>query len=394
MFQKFLHAFAFLSFLSAAQAAPEVAKPSIKIGVVGPRTGSAAAEGTAFDEGIALALDKIKAKGGIHGANVEIIFEDTGGGAEKAAAAFEKLVTKDNVSLVLGESHSSAALAEIEIANRTHTPFIIAEAWSDAIMQKNYPTVFRAGPYNTDVVNSTIAKFVKEGHFKKVAIVAENSDWGKGIGALTDIALKNEKIEHTLAEVDQNAKDFYPVLNQVKADKPDLVIAYIYSFGLHTFVAQAKEVGINAAVLDGAGPPSLWKEFWTSVGKAGEGELFVSPMHESVQPNAEAKEFWSNYKKKFGKDPADYKIRSAYNTVLLAADALQRAKTTQSQDVVAALEKTNFSAPTGKIKFGTQVGKIDFHQWSPQMLVVQWQDHKQVVVFPGKVATGKILKQK
>ena len=99
----------------------------IKIGVVGPRTGSAAAEGAAFDQGIALALDAIKAKGGIHGDTVEVVFEDTGGGPEKAASAFEKLVTQDKVAIVLGESHSSAALAEIEVANRYRTPFIVAD---------------------------------------------------------------------------------------------------------------------------------------------------------------------------------------------------------------------------------------------------------------------------
>ncbi len=365
---------------------------TIKIGVVGPRTGSAAAEGTAFDEGIALALDAIRAKGGIHGSSVEVVFEDTGGGPEKAAAAFEKLVTKDKVAIVLGESHSSAALAEIEVANRYHTPFIVAEAWADAIMEKKYPSVFRAGPYNTDVVNSTIVQFIKEGHFKKVSIVAENSDWGKGIGALTDSALKKEKIEHSLTEVDQNAKDFYPSLNKVKTEKPDLVLAYIYSFGLHTFVSQARELSVspNALVLDGAGPPSLWGEFWTNVGKAGDGELFISPMHESVQPNAEAKAFWNAYKKKFSKSPSDYKIRSAYITVLLAADALERANSTEPSDVVNALEKTNFSAPTGKIHFGTKQGDIHYHQWSPQMLAVQWQNRKQVVVFPKNVATGTI----
>ena len=263
-------------------------------------------------------------------------------------------------------------------------------------MEKNYPSVFRAGPYNTDVVNSTIAKFIKEGHFKKVAIVAENSDWGKGIGALTDAALKKEKIEHSLIEVDQNAKDFYASLNNLKAEKPDLILAYIYSFGLHTFVSQARELGVSphALVLDGAGPPSLWAEFWSNVGKAGDGELFISPMHESVQPNPEAKEFWSAYQKKFGKDPSDYKIRSAYITVLLAADALARAKSTDAKDVVAALEKTNFSAPTGKIHFGTKPGEISYHQWSPQMLTVQWQDRKQVVVFPKSVATGKLEQSK
>ncbi len=59
------------------------AQETIKIGVVGPRTGPAAATGKAFEEGIAIALDHINAKGGVLGKKVEVVFEDTGGVPEK-----------------------------------------------------------------------------------------------------------------------------------------------------------------------------------------------------------------------------------------------------------------------------------------------------------------------
>jgi len=52
------------------------AADTIKIGVVGPRTGPAAATGKAFEEGIAIALDHINAKGGVLGKQVEVVFED------------------------------------------------------------------------------------------------------------------------------------------------------------------------------------------------------------------------------------------------------------------------------------------------------------------------------
>ncbi len=122
------------------------AADTVKIGVVGPRTGPAAATGKAFEEGIAIALDHINAKGGVLGKPLEVVFEDTGGVPEKAASAFERLATRDKVPIVVGESHSSSALAEIEVANRYKVPFIICEAWHDDITKKNYKWVFRAGP--------------------------------------------------------------------------------------------------------------------------------------------------------------------------------------------------------------------------------------------------------
>lgn len=368
----------------------------IKIGFVGPRTGPAAATGTAFEEGINLALDVLKAKGGVNGRPIEVVFEDTGGVPEKAVAAFEKLVTKDKVAIVVGESHSSSALAEIEVANRTHTPFIVAEAWHDDIMKKGYPTVFRAGPSNSEVVNNCIAKFFKDARFKRAFIIAENTDWGKGISALTEAALKSLRAEYGILQSDRESKDYYSQLHKIKVEKPEIILAYIYSAGLHSFISQAKEVGVSPAalILDGAGPPSLWPDFWSNVGKSGELELFVSAMHESVHPTPVSKQFWNDYKKKYGKDPGDYKIRSAYNVVLLGADAIGRAKSTESPAIVNALEHTDFVGATGHIKFGSQPGTPSYHQWSPQMLVGQWQSGKQVVVFPKKFATGALKKTK
>lgn len=372
------------------------AQDTIKIGVVGPRTGPAAATGKAFEEGIAIALDHINAKGGVLGKKLEVIFEDTGGVPEKAASAFEKLATRDKVPIVVGESHSSSALAEIEVANRYKVPFIICEAWHDDITKKNYRWVFRAGPVNSGVVDFYIAPFVKENGFKKVAIVRENSDWGVGIAERTEYNMKNFGIPFVTLKVERESKDFYTELTKLKGENPDIILAYIYGTGLHFFVAQANEVGLSpkSLILDGAGPPSLWDSFWKNVGKAGELELFISSMHEKVHLTPTSRKFWEDYKKKFGKDPSDYKTRSIYNVVLIAADAINRAKSTDNEAIVEALEKTNLEVTTGIVKFGLKQGSYEYHQWMPPMLVVQWQDQKQVVVFPKEAATGELKRGK
>lgn len=373
-----------------------LAQDTIKIGVVGPRTGPAAATGKAFEEGIAIALDHINAKGGVLGKKVEVVFEDTGGVPEKAASAFEKLATRDKVPIVVGESHSSSALAQIEVANRYKVPFIICEAWHDDITKKNYRWVFRAGPVNSGVVDFYIAPFVKENGFKKVAIVRENSDWGVGIAERTETNMKNMGIPFVTLKVERESKDFYTELTKLKAEHPDIILAYIYGTGLHFFVAQANEVGLSprALILDGAGPPSLWDTFWKNVGKAGELELFMSSMHEKVHLTPTSRKFWDDYKKKYGKDPTDYKTRSIYNVVLIAADAIARAKSTNNEAIVEALEKTNLEVTTGIVKFGLKQGTYEYHQWMPPMLVVQWQDQQQVVVYPKEAATGTLKKGK
>lgn len=370
------------------------AQDAIKVGVVGPRTGTAAATGQAFDEGIKLATEYVNSKGGVLGKKLEVVFEDTAGAPDKAASGFERLVTRDKVVMVLGESHSSSALAEIEVANRLKVPFIVSEAWADDITAKNYPYVFRAGPSNSGVVMHSIAKWVQFEKFKKAYIIAENTDWGIGIGKLTEQAMAKAGVQFESMITETKSQDHYIELTKIKAYKPDVILAYIYGVGLHYFVAQAGETGVSpkAVILDGAGPPSLWPDFWKNVGDYGNLECFVSSMHEKVELTDLAKYFREAYTKAFGKAPTDYKSRSIFDAVLIAADAINRAKSTEPAKLIDALEKTNLKTTRGMAKFGTKKGGAEYHQWNPPMLVIQWQKRQQVVLYPPEGATGKLMR--
>ena len=397
--KKYWKPLAMLAVLATAlsgMAGTGMAEETIKIGVVGPRTGTAAATGTAFEEGIALALDKIGGAGGAYG-------KESGSGlrrhcrrpGQSRQRGLEKLITKDKVVIVLGESHSSSALAEIEVANRNKVPFIIAEAWHDDITKKNYPYRFRAGPCNSGVVNDSIMGFVKQYGFKQVAIFAENTDWGMGIKDLAEKGLKAAGVEFMTIDTKTKSQDHYAELNKVKKFKPDLILAFVYRFGVHYLIAQAGEVGMvpsQALLLEGAGPPSLWPEFWKTVGKYGNLELFVSRMHEKVLLTPVAKEFDAAYRKKFGKAPTDYKSRSIYDVILIAADGIKRAGSTDSDKLVKSLEDSELVVGSGKVKFGKEKGGYYYHQWQPPMLIVQWQDEQQVVVYPMDAKTGDLKK--
>jgi len=59
---------------------------------------------------------------------------------------------------------------------------------------------------------------------------------------------------------------------------------------------------------------------------------------------------------------------------------------------VDALEKTNLEVTRGTVKFGTTKGGPEYHQWMPPMLVIQWQNKEQVVLFPREAATGKLMR--
>ena len=58
--------------------------------------------------------------------------------------------------------------------------------------------------------------------------------------------------------------------------------------------------------------------------------------------------------------------------------------------LVEALEKTKLTTTRGVAEFGLEKGGPEYHQWEPPMLVIQWQNKQQVVLYPPEAATGKI----
>ena len=86
-------------------------------------------------------------------------------------------------------------------------------------------------------------------------------------------------------------------------------------------------------------------------------------MHEKVELTDLAKYFREAYVKAFGKAPTDYKSRSMFDAILIAADAINRAKSTDSAKLVEALEKTNLKTTRGMAKFGMEKGTFMYHQW-------------------------------
>src|SRR4029453_2507038 len=134
-----------VAFLVLALALPAFAQKPIKLGVLTPLSppGDAGA-GQFIVRGAKMGAEDVNARGGILGGRkIELVIEDDSGTPEKGVAGLRKLATQDQVSAVMGQFHSSVALAAQDLAEQFKIPFFITAASARGITEKHLNYTFR-----------------------------------------------------------------------------------------------------------------------------------------------------------------------------------------------------------------------------------------------------------
>ena len=177
--------------------------------------------------------------------------------------------------------------------------------------------------------------------------------------------------------------DFTPIFNGIEAKKPDVIITGISHVGVQPTVQWAnQQVPIP---MFGISSQATSTTFWKDTNGATEGVVLQLIAFDTVATTPKTIPFGAAYTKKYGFSPA-YSGYGAYDDVYLIADAIHRAGGTDPDKMVTALEATDYVGTVGRIQF---YGKDDpfthAMKYGPDYvsgLVVQWQDGKQVAVWP------------
>jgi branched-chain amino acid transport system substrate-binding protein len=111
-------------------------------------------------------------------------------------------------------------------------------------------------------------------------------------------------------------------------------------------------------------------------------------------------EFLENFKKKFGDLPEAPAVNSsAYDSVYILKEAIEKANSLNADDIVAALEKTDYKGVSGRIRFDknhTAIFGLENPNETGVCVVFQWQNDEKgnlvrVPVFPEFLAEGKVI---
>ena len=323
---------------------------TIKIGVFEPLTGANAAGGAMELEGIRLA-NELNPTVTVDGKEykVELVVADNKSEKVDAANAVERLINKDNVSVILGSWGSSLAMAGGEVAKDAKTPVIGLSCTNPLVTAGNefYFRVCFIDPFQGKVMASYAFNNLNA---KTAAIVREiSNDYSVGLAKFftdTFTALtQNSNSVLTVVDYNTQDQDFSAQLTAIKPLNPDVIFAPGNYTESALVISQARQLGITAPFIGG----DTWEtnEF-IDVGKRDvEGAVFSTFFATEVMASPVAETFVSEYRARYKKEPAAV-TALGFDGYLLALDAIKRAGGADRVKIRDAIAKTaGFVGATG-----------------------------------------------
>lgn len=238
-----------------------VTDDTIKIGLIGPMSGSSAVFGKGINT-IHAMYEEINENGGINGRQIEVVIEDTECAGDTARLAVTKLIQQDKVFMIHGGECSGAVTAAMPIIAESGIPFVIAGAASHALVDPPTVNVFHGWADNTGGTNAD-AQFVtsyaeENGGSVKIAVVTQADDWGKGwtdsFKAALEESGKADSVE-IVTELDLAADttDATAQVQNVKSADVDLAVVYAYPDPMSVFLRSKSQQGLDIPVVTGQG---------------------------------------------------------------------------------------------------------------------------------------------
>lgn len=322
---------------------------TVKLGVITPQTGPVSIYGKANENGIKLASKEINEKGGIDGKKIELIIMDDKGELTEAVTSYNKLL-EENVDLVIGAFTSKPSLAVAETAVNYDLPVITPGGTQEEITQGK-ENIFRQ-TFTNSYQGSLLAIFAKDNLKAKTAAILKNNsdDYSTGIAKAFSDKAKELGIEIVAEEsYGANDTDFKAQLTTIRKENPDILLLPDYYEKLTLIMPQAREVGIESTFIG----PDGWAGFLQALDKSSYEDVNNSYYndHFAIDSTEEiVSNFVKNYRDEYKEDPISPSALG-YDSVYLAKQAIEEAKTTDHKEVTKALKNIDFEGVTGSFKF-------------------------------------------
>ncbi len=322
-----------------------------------------------YRQGWQLAVQEINDAGGVLGGRpLEIVSRDDGGTTGDAVRVAEELVSRENVAFLFGTFLSNVGLAVADFANQRQMLFIAAEPLTDALnLEGGNRYTFRVRP-STYMQTAMLVDEAVDLGVERWAIVVPNYEYGQAAAAAFK-RLMAERMPGGEVVVEQ-----YPTLGQLQAGptiaaieqaRPDGIFNALFGADLSRFVREGQIRGTfeDRHVLSLlTGEP----EYLIPLGdEAPEGWIVTGyPWDQIDDPDHVA--FVEAYMAAYDDTPRLASLLG-YVVVQIIRDMLEEAGSTDTEAMIAAMERIEVATPQGPVRFraidnqataGAWVGRI------------------------------------
>lgn len=329
------------------------AQEVVKIGIAGPLSGEIAHLGKAMENGVAMAIDDLNARGATI-AGKKVVFkmqsEDDAADPKQGTAVAQKLVDA-GVAAVVGHSNSGTTVPASRIYNQAGIPQITPSATTPGYTKQGFPGAFRVVA-NDNMMGATMGRYaVEQVGARSIAVIDDRTAYGQGVADEFVKAIQSRKLKVVDRQfTNPKATDFTSILTSIKARKPDLIFLGGMDATAGGIIRQMKALGIQAKFMGGDGVcsealPQL------AGGALRDGEVFCAEAGGVDKDHEKAvADFVIRFKAKYHSDIQTY-APYAYDAVMVLAAAMQKAGSSDPAKYLPALQQTKYQGLTGLIQF-------------------------------------------
>lgn len=297
-----------------------------------------------------LALEQMNAAGGVKGRPLEFVFRDDGSTPGDAVRVAEELLTRENVSFLVGTFLSNVGLAVADFANQKQKLFLATEPLTDAItMAQGNRYTFRVRP-NTYMQTRMLVEAARGKPNKRWAIVAPNYEYGQSAAASF-----KKLITEAIPGAEIVAEQF-PALGRIDAGatvgalaqaRPDAIFNVLFGADLVAFVREGNTRGLFERRLV-LGLLTGEPEYMIPLGdETPEGWIVTGYPWEQIEDPAH-KAFVAAYRAKYNDTPRLGSLLG-YVVVQMVANLLGKAPSLETDALIAALTGLETDTIAGKV---------------------------------------------
>ncbi len=365
----------------------------LRIGSIHPRSGYQAQLGLACQRGIDIAPRVLKQLG--MGADIEIMSADTESNVDVARSRAEKLIN-DGANVLIGAFDSGQSAAIAQVAEQKGVPYIINVAAAPQITEQGYKFVFRNFPTAPmlvgDGLNLMKGVFEKSGITPKTAVFMHvNDTFGQSMaGAIKAMAPRFNlpfQIVETIA-YDPQAKDLSVEIAKAKATGAEMLMPVTRLNDAILMVREMVKQRWEPKIVMSPGAPGFYEgQFYKTLGKFSNGMITNVPWY---NPRSQlTQKLLDEFTKTYKNEMFELNVGFSFEAVMVAADAFNRAKSTDGKALADAIRQTrieNHVMAGGTLQFNEKGQNVNIKSVTLQNL-----DQRPKVVLPLDIAEDNLL---